>query len=448
MHRGIPLLWAGPYVAFALSVCTVACVAGQSPAEPRFGDSTWVAPAAVPAGDPSAEGPRVAAPDHEPVLEKALRTPFRIAFLPLRGIARGLEAAGPLVERFAPPGKSPYQTSTRKGLHFSPALSYSGAAGPGFGASVNAPEILGPGSRVGLTGTWSIEDNRRARLRAILRESVSPIGVGFEGLYDYRPNRRFYGIGNFSPSERTIYLRRDEVASAFVFLGKHPLRRARVTGGISDISIGRGYNDVRKAEDNFDPADVPFLTRGSRLSWYGAAGDFAALDDSLHPSLGFHVRPELRRLRSTDGTGLRYDHWRMETRAYVPVWAPRRVVALRMIYEGVDPRGGSAAIPFYRLPESSDANRFAAYPPGRFRDQRLALGHAEYRWRLLWSIWAVAFGQLGEVAPTPEALSLRRAHRSLGGGLRMHIGNVHTARVELANGDEGLNFYVDLKGDF
>src|SRR5437762_12424683 len=59
----------------------------------RFGDTTWVAPTAPPdASDPEARGPRVAPRDHERGWETVMRTPFRVAFLPMRLIARGAEA--------------------------------------------------------------------------------------------------------------------------------------------------------------------------------------------------------------------------------------------------------------------------------------------------------------------------------------------------------------------
>ena len=433
-HSRVPV---GCVLVLALWACATALLPERAGAEPRFGDSTWVAPAGVTEETPESPGPRVARPDHERVWETVLRAPFRLAFLPVRLLARGIEATGPIIEKHFPPGAPSEQPTKKRGLQFSPEL---------IGATVSKPNFAGPGSKLSLTGTWTFADNRKLRLRGHVGDGVSQIGAGAEALYDYRPNRRFYGIGNSSSSDVTYFLRRTDLASAYVFAGKSHLRRVRVTAGVSDIAVGRGTGNPKSA-DEFSPVDVPFLTSGSKVWWYGSSADLAALDDSLNPSRGLHFRPDVRRYRSTDNGGLRYDHWRLEARGYLPVFAKRRVLAGRLIYEGVDRSGGSVPVPFYRLPESSDADRFAGYHSGRFRDQRLALGAAEYRWEIMPPIWAVLFGELGDVASTPSRLTLRGAHPSLGGGLRAKIGT-NVARLDIARGHEGIVIRADLGVDF
>jgi hypothetical protein len=439
--RARPSAPIGWVLVLALWACATVSLPARACAEPRFGDSTWVAPAGPAEGSPEEPGPRVARPDHERGWETVLRTPFRLAFLPLRLLARGIEATGPFVEKHFPPGAMNKPPSTKRGLKFQPEL---------IGATVAAPNFAGPGSKLALTGTYSLTDSRKLRFRGWAGDGVSQIGVGGEAMYDYRPNRRFYGIGNFSNSDETYFLRRTDLASGYVFAGKNHLRRVRVTAGVSDIDIGPGYNGTagsKRSIDVFSPVDVPFLTTGSRLWWYGASANLAVLDDSLGPSRGLHFRPDVKRYRSTDDSGLRYDQWRLEARGYLPVFAKRRVLAGRLVYEGVDRKGGSAPLPFYRLPESSDADRFAGYHSGRFRDQRLALGTAEYRWEIMPPIWAVLFGELGAVASETSSLTLRGAHPSLGGGLRAKIGT-QVARLDIARGHEGIVIRADLGVDF
>ncbi len=366
-------------------------------------------------------GPRVAKRDSERAWESALRGPFRVAFFPVRLVARGIEALGPLAERIAPPGDLFRQTRSDKGgLKFSPEL---------LGATVTVPRFAGPGSKVALTGTWSLQDNRKLKLRGYVGEGVSDVGAGFVALYEHKPARHFYGIGNSSSPDKTIFLHRTELADVHAFAGRNHLRRVHATLGISDMDVGPGYNGSGgpRAVNVFDPAEVPFLDRGSRLWWYGASANVAALDDSLEPSRGVHFQPDVRRYQSDDGTNVRYDQWRLEARGYLPVFAKRRVLAARAIYEAVDRRPGSGPIPFYRLPASSDANVFAAFHNGRFRDNRLAVGRLEYRW---------------------ETLSLRSAHTSLGGGLRAKIGELQAARLELAHGHEGLVIRANLSAEF
>jgi hypothetical protein len=414
--------------------------------DPRFGDSTWVAPnASAYNGDPAAAGPRVAEPDVERGWEKTLRAPFRVVFYPLRLAARGSQAVLTFGSQFInyEPRLIPWL-----GVRAAPVFGYSGTSGPSAGIALQGRSGLG--ARATLMGSWSTKDTRRIRLRAGITRPEVPVGVEIIGGYDYRPNRRFYGIGNETPDDKTIYLRRENVGEASVFVGKNPLRRIRGVVSVSDVEVGPGYRDAPRAQDEFTPEEVPFLTEGSSVVSYGAGGDLALLDDVGQPSLGIHVRGEARRFDGIDQTNLHYVSWFGEGRAYLPVLASRRVIALRYVYEGVDPRSGSDPVPFYRLPTSSDEVRFSAYRSNRFMDRQLMLGHAEYRWIVLpqYTLWAHVFGQLGMVAATHEAFRLDDAHRSIGGGFRAKITPTTIARLEIASGDEGTRIYLDFKGDF
>jgi hypothetical protein len=437
LHRALGrAAWA---TALVTSVTTAAFWPGMARAEPRFGDSTWVAPSIEIEGSPSDPGPRVAERDHERVWETALRAPFRIGFYPLRLVARGIEATGPLVERFFPPGDLFGHAKAKRGLQFSPEI---------LGVTVAAPQFAGPGSRMALTGAWTLSDSRKVKFRGVVGDGVSSVGAGVDAFFEHKPNRPFWGIGNSSPVDKTYFFRSTKLASLYSFAGRSHLRRIRVMLGASDMDVGRGYGASPQAADVFDPAEVPFLARDSRFWWFGSSADFAALDDSLAPSRGLHFRPEVRRYTDNDGSDVRYDQWRLEARGYLPVFAKRRVLVGRVVYEGVDRRPGSVPIPFYRLPESTDDDRFAGYPSGRFRDQRLALGRLEYRWEIERPVSAFLLGELGEVAPTSGQLSLRSAHPSLGGGLRAKIGEMEAGRIEIARGHEGWTIRTDLGVDF
>jgi len=414
-------------------------------AEPRFGDSTWVAPS-IPsdalAVDPQTMGPRVAKRDSERAWETMIRAPFRIAFFPVRLLARGIEDLGPLAEKVFPPGDLFRVARPKKGVSFSPEF---------LGASVTANQFAGPGSKAKLTGTYEpLNDTRKLKLKSYVGEG-STVGMGLIGIYDRRPNRAFYGIGNFSSDQKTFYLRRASDATLYAFMGRNHLRRLRVSAGLSDMGIGPGYNGSAgssRAADVFTPAEVPYLSSPSRLWWYGTSAELGALDDSVAPSLGLHLRPAVKRYKDTDGSNIAYDQWRVEARGYLPVFAKRRVIAAKVIYEGVDSRSGSGPIPFYRLPESADADLFPGYGTGRFRDRRLALGQVEYRWEIEQPVSMFLLGSLGEVAPTAAALSLRAAHPALGGGLRAKLGNYQACRLEIARGHEGVTIQADLSAAF
>jgi hypothetical protein len=406
-----------------------------------------VAPSAAhfESGDPTQDGPRVAAPDVERTWEKVLRAPFRLVFYPLRLVARGSQYVVTVGSDLI--GYEP-RLVPWLGVKAAPVVGISGTSGPSAGVAVQGRSGLG--SRASLVGTWSTKDTRRIRLRAGITEPGERIGVEIYGAYDYRPNRRFYGLGNETTLDgKTIYLRRENVGEASVFIGQNPHRRVRGMFSISDVNVGAGYRDAPRAQDVYSPDDVPFLVEESSVTSFGGAFDLGFLDNHLNPSMGVHFRGEARRFDSIDNSGVHYNSWYAESRAYVPVLAPRRVIALRYIYQGVDPRGDTE-VPFYRMPVSGEQARFAAFRSNRFMDRQLMLGHAEYRWIVLpqYTVWAHVFGQLGAVASEQQGFTLQSAHRSIGGGFRAVLSPSTTARLEIANGDEGTRVYVDLRGDF
>jgi outer membrane protein assembly factor BamA len=237
-------------------------------------------------------------------------------------------------------------------------------------------------------------------------------------------------------------------AEAALLFGASPLRQLRVAGGYSSMSQRRGYNAQPLLENVFGPTGAPYEHQTSQELWYGVTGDLAALDDGRDPSRGIHGRIDLRRaagLRSSDPD---YYEWQVEGRAYIPVFAKRRIIAVRGVYMGVEPGGGTTIMPFYRLAQSGGASRFAGYASDRFRDRQLVVARIEYRWAILYRLSALGLYELGEVAPHTASFSLGGTHGSYGGGLRLGLSDVAALRFEFAKSVEGLHANLALGSDF
>jgi outer membrane protein assembly factor BamA len=215
------------------------------------------------------------------------------------------------------------------------------------------------------------------------------------------------------------------------------------------MSPGSGYHGSPLLQNVFPPSSVPYATQSTHVLWYGFTSDFSMLDNRHEPSHGLDGRLDLRRAVGMGSSDPDYYQWRAELRAYLPLFAKRRVIALRSIYSGVRPVDGTSTImPFYRLSESRGPSHFAGYSSERYRDQQLMLARAEYRWPLLHSIDVLGLYELGEVAPNAGSFTLRAAHISFGGGLRAGISDEAALRFELATSDEGLHAYFGIGSDF
>ncbi|HEX7880187.1 MAG TPA: hypothetical protein VF720_12305, partial [Candidatus Eisenbacteria bacterium] len=179
--------------------------------EPRFGDSTWVAPQAdsiAGASGIDTPGPRVAARDHERGWETALRAPFRLVFLPFRLLARGLEFGvskfgGGFVEPKAP--KPTY--GPRFGVRFEINDVATGLQDVGVGPAVAwAPQ---PDLKIRASAVASIRDRRHVLLRSVYRDH-QPTSLFLDGDYDFRPDRSFFGIGNDTEKEDRAFYRLED----------------------------------------------------------------------------------------------------------------------------------------------------------------------------------------------------------------------------------------------
>lgn len=432
-------------VGFALLACLLLSPGRASGAPSRFGDSTWVAPISGIAADTSMTGTRVARPDHERRWETVLRTPFRVVFFPVRLLARGMEAG---VAGFGDRVMSPGPKSMAKGLTFGPELDIGGLTEIGTGPAITWAGFPSGDSKLRLGGTWSTIDRRRVHLSERIGDGQR-VGFRLRAKYDYTPNLKFYGIGNETPSsDRSIFLLESTGGEAALLFGASPLRQLRLVGGYSAMSPRRGYQGTPRLEEVFAPGTVPYENRATQELLFGATGDFAALDDGRDPSAGVHARGEFRRAAGWRDRDPDFNQWLVEARAYAPVFAKRRVIALRGVYAGVDPTDGTTTLPFYRLVQSEGPLKFGGYPSHRFRDQQLLLGRVEYRWEVWHHVRALALYELGEVAPRTGAFTARAARWSYGGALRCGLNDEETLRFEVAKSVEGMQATLEIGSGF
>ncbi len=413
-----------------------------------FGQANWVAPNAKAFdGDPTAPGARVAERDHEPTGEKILRAPFRLVFLPVRVVARGSEALvsflGPWV--VSPPSTIPNRKS---GTTIGPAFQFSSWAG--LQAGVGVTHRFDPyGTRLRVQGTWSTEDHRGLRVRQDFVRDDGKLALLLEGRYRYRPTMRFYGLGNETNRiNRSISLDESGRAEAMLRIGRSYKNNVSLIASYLETSARVGYNDSPGVKDVFPPDEVDMLFGRSRVAGLGIGAEMENVDDMRDPSLGLHGIAEVRHYRSTDGGGLDYRDWHVEARAYVPVFAKRRVLAFRAVHENVDPMDDSAPIPISLMPDTESDLRFVGYRSHRFRDRHLLLGSAEYRWLVWRRMWALGIAQVGEVASDSKSIRIADIHESYGFGLRYAFDEETTGRLTVANGTEGVYVYLALKGNF
>lgn len=215
-------------LALLAGVVVCASAPAVARADARFGDSAWVAPA-WPVDSVATDAPRVALPDHERRWETALRAPFRVVFFPLRLVALGLEAGvgylGPRL--FEPKAKRPLKQAVVVAPYFTP-----GAVSDfGVGPAITWAGFPTASARLSLAGSWSATDRRHVRVTGSIHD-LQPVGFRVRADYDYKPNRRYFGIGNGTPeTDASYYLLATTGAEGSLLFGASPLRQLRIGGG-------------------------------------------------------------------------------------------------------------------------------------------------------------------------------------------------------------------------
>ena len=449
-HHRSPWLLTGRLLAPLLLSCVlhgatplVACGAE------RFGDSSWVAPGMPAEDELPNDGPRVAPPDSERTWESVLRALFRLILLPFRIIGRGMElGVNSLATRYLEPESKPSSGGPKLSVRVDVNGATTGVDNIGIGPALKWDRFPTAESRIEASGALSLNDRRRARFQGWVREN-RPLSYKLNVDYDFKPDREYYGIGNDTEEAGKAFYRLENTkVEAVAFLGALPFRRVQFRAGYSSISPGVGEHGTPLLGAVYPEGSVPYGSTATRYFIAGIAGDVALLNNLDTPSFGVHCRGELQHaagLRSADPD---YNQWLLEGRAYLPVFASRRVLAFRAAYAGVDPTSAGTTLPFYRLMQSEGQLRFLGFSNQRFRDQQLALAHAEYRWIISHKVSAIAIYQLGAVAPERSSFSIRTAHISWGGGLRLGLREAKAVRLDIATSDEGLHGQLTLKSDF
>ena len=381
--------------------------------------------------------------EHRDQWETALRAPFHLATYPLRLLGDGLEATmGFLGPRFLEP-TAPRPPS--RGPKITPTISLDGPLDLGIGPAITWPDFPTAGSHLRLEGTWSTIDHRQAYFD-------QEIGSGLPGFrllagYEQKHDHQYFGIGNDSRAGDLSYFTLESASGeGALLLGSSTRRRLRIGAGFSSMSPLRGARGSPVLADAYPPDRAPFEHESTREAWYGVGGDFSTLDRAETRGVQGHF--DVRRSSGMRARDPDEDEWKLEGRVFVPVFDPRRVMVLRALYAGVDPRGSKTVLPFYRLMASTEDFRFTGYAPERFRDRQIVHARIEYRWRVLHAVDALVLYDVGEVAPQAQGFRLADAHPAWGGGLRLGRTRETAWRIEVANGSEGWNGSVSLESDF
>lgn len=333
---------------------------------------------------------------------------------------------------------------------FYPVIGYGSNSGFKGGFAFTSKQVFTKGERLKIKATYSSHNYQRY---TIIYSAPNKFGAFkrpyFAAGYRKRPWESFYGVGNDSrePDEVTFSLEK-----AYVGVGWHHLLRPKVRlnfdGAYHAQNIFDGENpDFEGSLDSIasnlslstdDLSDVRMYSLGATLShdWRDnegqpSQGGFEEISVTLNQGVG----------RSSD---LGYTITRLNIRHYVNIFK-KRILALRVLAESIDPVGHTPYVPFYLRRYLGGENDLRGYRRRRFVDNDLALVSLEYRYPVWLKLDAFLFLDEARVFESiTEDFDLTGWRYSAGGGLRVRNDESLILSMQIAFSDEGTRFYLQL----
>jgi outer membrane protein assembly factor BamA len=247
---------------------------------------------------------------------------------------------------------------------------------------------------------------------------------------------KFWGLGKAAPdSSKESY----KFKQYYVYL--HPQRlvgRSLFLGLVYEFQ--RVFNTIYHPGGIFDKENV-LGRNGYHVSGLGLSFTYDTRNNAFSPDRGTLMQFYFDHFAPFIGSDYQFTNFVLDFRQFIKL-RRQQVVALQE-YGFLT----SGTIPLRSLTAMGGANSMRGYYQGRFRDNNMGVIQAEFRTSLFWRFGAVAFGDIGNVAPTPGSLNFTDLKYSYGGGLRIAMNRAEKLNLRL---DYGFNakgtggFYLQL----
>jgi outer membrane protein assembly factor BamA len=293
-------------------------------------------------------------------------------------------------------------------------------------------------------GRWSTKGYTMADAEFVLPPPQIGRRIEFKLRGEYRDftSLRFYGLGNDSSvDDESTYLLNDRSVTAYFWLNPRGLFSLGVMGGLVSTLTDSGEED-ESIEDLFDPADVPgFQDPRTEYAFTGGWAEFDIRDKWEEPPVGIVARVTSARYEDTGISEHDFTRIIGDVKAYVPLGARNRVLALRLRSSHSFADEGKV-VPFYLMETLGGAKDVRGFREYRFRDARNFLASAEYRWEVWNYVDFSFFFDAGKVFQDASDFNFDKMHTGYGFGVRAHAPPNFVLRFDLAKSTEGLRFHI------
>lgn len=295
-----------------------------------------------------------------------------------------------------------------------------------------------------VNGRWSTKGYTMADAEFVVPPPQIGRRIEFKVRGEYRDltSLRFYGLGNDSSVEgESTYLLNDRSVTAYFWLNPRGLLSLGALGGVVSTLTDPG-DAGRSIEEVFDPVEVPgFQDPRTEYAFTGGWVEFDIRDKWEEPPVGIVARVTSARYEDTGISEHDFTRIVGDVKAYVPLGARNRVLALRLRTSHSLADEGKV-VPFYLMETLGGAKDIRGYREYRFRDTRNFLASAEYRWEVWNYVDFSFFFDAGKVFRDASDFNFDKMHTGYGFGVRAHAPPNFVLRFDLAKSTEGLRFHI------
>lgn len=210
--------------------------------------------------------------------------------------------------------------------------------------------------------------------------------------------------------------------------------------------LGLSYSLIKHKLTEIDPEGqlASGSVVGTEESWLSGLGPvliFDNRDNTWAPDQGWFLQASARLGGSGLGSDYTYEEYTLDLRGY---WSVGENTILAGQYLTTRMEGD---VPFFILPLLGGESALRGYRGGLYRDSTRALGRLELRRSNIWKrLGGVVFAGIGDVAPSPQKLTLGSELWTAGFGLRYMLEPKERLNIRMdfgfGNGDSG--FYLSL----
>jgi hypothetical protein len=267
--------------------------------------------------------------------------------------------------------------------------------------------------------------------------------------YRHDPRDPFFGLGQDSRREdRTTFLNQDasyEMVSGWPF-GRRVLATAHVAY-LQAFTAGGDDPDDPPIDALFDDTTAPGLASQPDFVRISGLFLFDGRDRPFNPHRGGMVALEATQFDDRGSDEFRFHRLAVDTRGYVSLGSPQRVLAVRALASR-DVAAEGSRVPFYLMQPISNSHDLRGYETFRFRGEKVLTFQAEYRWEAAPALELALFGDAGRVFRPTEDWTIDGMRGSVGLGLRLKTHDDLLARLEVAKGSEGFRWYLRFGPSF